>query len=70
MTEEELARFALQLRETERIRAMIAEEAAALAKGQSHGIPIAAAPAEEQWSPVAATGFYRLKGDARRERHE
>ncbi len=56
MTEEELARFALQLRETERIRAMIAEEAAALANGQSNGIPIAAAPTHEQWSPVAATG--------------
>jgi hypothetical protein len=56
MTEEELARFALQLRETERIRAMIAEEAAALANGRTDVIPIAAAPAEGQWSPVAATG--------------
>ncbi len=57
MTEVELARFALQLRETERIRAMIAEEATALANGRTDGIPIAAAPAQEQWSPVAARGF-------------
>lgn len=48
MTEEELAKFALQLRETERIRAMIEEEGAALANGQSDGAPIAATPAEEQ----------------------
>lgn len=48
MTEEELARFALQLREAERIRAMIAEEAEALASGKTDGMPIAAAPAEEQ----------------------
>jgi hypothetical protein len=33
MTEEEVARFALQLREAERIRAWIAEEALALANG-------------------------------------
>jgi hypothetical protein len=49
MTEEELARFALQLREAERIRAMIAEEeAVALSGGQSDGIPIAAALAKEE----------------------
>ena len=62
MTEEELARFALQLRETERIRAMIEEEGAALANGQGDGIPIAAAPAEEQWSPVAARSALPPKG--------
>jgi hypothetical protein len=52
MTEEELARFALVLKECECIRAMIAkdeaEEAAALANDASGRIAIVAAPAEEQ----------------------
>ena len=54
MTEEEVARFALQLREAERIRAMIAQENAS-SNGGSDGIPIAAEPAEEE-VPVPAMG--------------
>jgi len=53
MTEKELARFALVLKECERIRAMIAKEAAS-ANAASDGIPIAAAPAEEQVSAIIA----------------
>ncbi len=46
MTEEEITRFALVLKECERLRAMMAEEAA-LSTGGSEGMPMAAAPAEE-----------------------
>jgi hypothetical protein len=53
MTEKELARFALVLKECERIRAMIAEDAAS-ANDASDGIPIAAAPAEEQVPTIIA----------------
>ncbi len=44
MTAEEIDRFALVLKECERIRAMIAAEEAALSDGEHDGIPIAAAP--------------------------
>jgi len=44
MTQEEIAKFALVLKECERLRARIAEEAAL----PSDGIPIVAAPAEER----------------------
>jgi hypothetical protein len=43
MTDEEIDRFALVLRECERIRAMMAREEAAFSDGEHDGIPIAAA---------------------------
>jgi hypothetical protein len=48
VTEEEAARFALVLKECERICAMIAQEEADFSNGVGGGIPIAAAPAEEE----------------------
>jgi len=55
MTEEEVARFSLVLREAERVRAMIAEDTAAAGQegGGGGGIPVAAEPAEE-WTPIVA----------------
>ena len=47
MTEEEIERFALVLKECARIRALIAREEAALSNVEhDHGIPVAAAPPE------------------------
>ena len=43
MTDEEINRLALVLRECERIRAMMARDEAALSDGEHDGIPIAAA---------------------------
>jgi len=52
MTDEEMERFALVLKECERIRALMAREEAALSNGEhDYGIPIAAAPPERR-SPV------------------
>ena len=48
MTDEEIDRFALVLRECERIRAMMAGEEAALSDGEHDGIPIAAAPPDQR----------------------
>jgi len=48
MTDEEIERFALVLKECERIRALMAREEAALANGEHDGIPIAAAPPEQR----------------------
>ena len=48
MTDEEIYRFALVLRECERIRAMMARDKAALSDGELDGIPIAAAPQERR----------------------
>jgi hypothetical protein len=48
MTDEEIDRFALVLKECERIRAMIAREEAALSDGEHDGIPMAAAPPEQR----------------------
>jgi hypothetical protein len=49
MTEEEIERFALVLKECERIRALIAREEAALSNGEyDDGIPRAAAPPEQR----------------------
>ena len=49
MTDEEIDRFALVLRECERIRTMMAREVAALSDGEyDEGIPIAAAPPEQR----------------------
>ena len=48
MTEEEITRFALQLREAERVRAQIArDEAATHAGGIGDSIPVAILPAGE-----------------------
>ncbi len=44
MTDEEIDRLALVLRECERIRAMMARDEAALSNGEHDGIPIASAP--------------------------
>jgi hypothetical protein len=48
MTDEEIDRFALVLKECKRIRAMIAREDAALSDGEHDGIPMAAAPPEQR----------------------
>jgi hypothetical protein len=49
MTDEEIDRFALVLKECERIRALIAREVAALPNGEhDDGIPRAAAPPEQR----------------------
>ncbi len=48
MTDEEIDRFALVLRECERIRAMMARDVAALSEGEHDGIPIAAAPPDQR----------------------
>ena len=49
MTDEEIERFALVLKECERIRALIAREEAVLSNGEhDDGIPISAAPPEQR----------------------
>jgi hypothetical protein len=48
MTDEEIERFAMVLKECERIRALMAREEAALSNGEHDGIPIAAAPPEQR----------------------
>ena len=49
MTDEEFERFALVLKECERIRALIARDETALSNGDhDHGIPMAAAPPEQR----------------------
>jgi hypothetical protein len=48
MTDEEIDRLALVLRECERIRAMMARDEAALSNGEHDGIPIAAAPPDQR----------------------
>ncbi len=53
MTDEEIKRFALVLKECERIRATMARDEAALSRGERDGIPVAAAPPEQQ-PPVLA----------------
>jgi len=55
MTDEEMERFALESKESERIRALIAKEEAALSNGEhDHGIPMAAAPPEQPASVLLA----------------
>ena len=54
MTDEEAARFALQLGEAERIRALIAEDEAASGADGGGESPLAALPAVEQPSVRAA----------------
>ena len=53
MTDEEIDRFALVLKECERIRAMMARDEAALSDGEQDGIPIAAAPPEQRPTALA-----------------
>jgi hypothetical protein len=49
MTEEEIDRFALVLKECERIRTLMARGGAAVSDGEhDDGIPIAAAPPEQR----------------------
>ena len=48
MTDEEIHRFALVLRECEPIRAIMARDEAALSDGKHDGIPIAAAPPKQR----------------------
>jgi hypothetical protein len=49
MTDEEIDRFALVLKECERIRALIAREEDAVSNGEhDDGIPIATAPPEQR----------------------
>jgi hypothetical protein len=48
MTDEEIDRFALVLRECERIRAMMTRDKATLSDGEHDGIPIAAAPPDQR----------------------
>ena len=49
MMDEEIERFALVLKECERIRALIAREEAALSNGEhDYGIPMASAPPEQR----------------------
>ena len=55
MTEEEVARFALQLREAERIRTMIASEEAARERGGSDEQSGAAVPVEGHSSATVMT---------------
>ena len=54
MTEEEVARFALELREAERIRALIACEEAALAHGGKDEPPGVAMSARREHSATPA----------------
>ena len=55
MTDEEIDRFALVLKECERIRALIAREEAAFSNGEhDDGIPRAAAPPEQPASVLLA----------------
>ncbi len=48
MTDEEIKRFALVLKECERIRALMARDEAALSNGERDEIPIAAAPPDHR----------------------
>jgi hypothetical protein len=48
MTDEEIDRFAVVLRECERIRAMMARDEAAMSDDEHDGIPIAAAAPDQR----------------------
>ena len=68
MTDAGIDRFALVLKECERIRALIAREEAALSNGEhDYGIPMAAAP-QEQPASVLLAPYLRVSetGAARR----
>ncbi len=56
MTDEEIDRFALMLKECERIRAMMTRDEAALSDGEHDGIPVAAvSPEQRPPMPTRAT---------------
>ena len=55
MTDEEMDRFALVLRECGRIRAMMARDEAASSDGGHDGIPTAAAPPDQR--PPVPSGY-------------
>ena len=62
MTDEELDRFALELKESERIRALIASEEAELSNGEhDHGIPRAAAPSPQAQEGRPQEGFRKVQ---------
>src|SRR5215207_5748817 len=68
MTDEEIERFALVLKECARIRALIAREEAALSNGEhDDGIPIAAAPPEQR--PPVLTRVTDARADYKRRSH-
>ena len=48
MTDDEIDRFALMLKECDRIRAIMVRDQAALSNGEHDGIPIAAAPPDQR----------------------
>jgi hypothetical protein len=52
MTDEEVDRFALVLRECERIRAMMARDEVAVSDGEHDGIPIAATAPPDRRPPL------------------
>jgi hypothetical protein len=54
MTKEELARFALVLREAERVRAQIAQDAASAQSLGDDPLPPPAAPEHSFWPVMAA----------------
>ena len=62
MTDEELERFAVVLKECERIRALIAMEEAALSNGEhDDGIPIAPAPSPQAQEGRPQVGFRKVQ---------
>ena len=62
MTDEELERFALVLKECERIRTLIAMEETALSNGEhDHGIPRAAAPSPQAQEGRPQEGFRKVQ---------
>jgi hypothetical protein len=48
LTDDEIDRFALMLKECDRIRAIMVRDQAALSNGEHDGIPIAAAPPDQR----------------------
>jgi hypothetical protein len=48
LTNDEIDRFALMLKECDRIRAIMVRDQAALSNGEHDGIPIAAAPPDQR----------------------
>jgi hypothetical protein len=68
MTDEEIERFALVLKECERIRALIAREEALSDGEHDHGIPMAAAPQEQPASVLLAPDLHISETGAARRR--
>ena len=57
MTDEEVARFALQLSQAERIRAQIVEDVAAAGASGPHGLPLLVAPPTVDGQPSVPAVF-------------